>query len=429
MNIMNVSKSVENKTTVILKIELLQEELKPYLDKAMARISKQVKVPGFRPGHVPADMLKKQVSEMEMYQEALNDIVEGTLPMAVKQENLDFVGRPDVKVETLAPGNPVVYTATFSLMPEVELKKYKDVKVKKAEVKVDEAKFTKTMDDLRKLRVSYDLVDRPAAMKDQAVIDFDIKLDGVSIEGGQGKDVPVIIGENYFVPGFEEAVVGMKAGETKQVKLTFPTDYSAKHLAGKLTDATITVHKVNKVVLPAMDEEFAKTLNFKSLAELEEQIRQNLQKELTAKADQEFENKVLEAVINQASFDPIPAPMMEYELDRMMEELKQQVEDQGGKLNDYLEHVKKTPEELRTGWKDHAEKRIKGALVIKAVAEAENITISEEAITTEVEKRKAAYKESPDVQKQLDGLEFRGYTRTVLRNQQAIEKMKEYAGK
>jgi len=424
---MNVSKSVENKTTVILKIELLQEELQPYLDKAIKRISKQIKVPGFRPGHVPLDMLKKQVSDMEIYQEAMNDVVEGTLPMAVKQENLDFIGRPNVNIETLAPGNPVVYTATFSLMPSVDLKKYKEVKVKKDEVKVDEAKFAKTMEDLRKLRVSYELVDRPAETGDQAIIDFDIKLDGVSIEGGQGKDAPVVIGEKYFIPGFEEAIVGMKAGETKQVQLTFPADYGAKHLAGKLTDATITVHKVNKVVLPEMDEEFAKTLNFKSLAELQDQIRQNLQKELTAKADQEFENKVLEQVIEQATFDPIPAPMLEYELDRMMEELKQQVEDQGGKLNDYLEHVKKTPEELRTTWKEHAEKRIKGSLVIKAVAEQENITVSEEAITEEITKRKAAYKDSPDIQKQLDGLEFRGYTRTVLRNQQAIEKMKEYA--
>lgn len=426
---MNVTKTVQDKTTVLLKVELLPDEIKPYLEKAVKRISKQVSIPGFRPGHAPYDMVKQQVGEMEIYQESMEDVLADTLPKAVQQETVEFVGKPTVSVDSLAPGNPVVYTATFALMPQVDLKKYQDVRVKKTAETVDEKKFDQTMNDLRKMRTKNEPVERAAQTGDSVTIDFDIKLAGVSIEGGQGKDVPLVIGDKYFIPGFEEAVVGMKAGETKQFQVTFPDDYGAKHLAGKQCDVTATVKKVQQVTLPELDDAFAKELNFKSAEELKEQIRANLVKELEQKADQTFETAVIEAIMQQADFDPIPAPMMEYELDRMLDELRGQVEDQGGKFDDYLQHVKKTVPELRDSWKEHATKRIKGALVIKAVAEQEKIEVTEDAITAEIARRKAYYKDAPDTQKEMEALDYRGYVRTVLRNEQAVTKLKEYAGK
>lgn len=426
---MNVTKTIQETTTVLLKIELLPEELKPYLDKAVQRISKQVAVPGFRPGHAPYDMIKQQVGEMEIYQEAVEDVVQDTLPKAVKQEPIDFVGKPAVAIESLAPGNALVYTATFAIMPKVDLKKYQTVKVKKTVPAVDEKKFEQTMADLRKLRTKQEPVERAAQTGDSVTIDFDIKLAGVSIEGGQGKDVPVVLGDKYFIPGFEEALMGMKANETKQFQVTFPEDYSAKHLAGKTCDVTATVKQVQQVNLPELNDDFAKELNFKSAQELQDQIRANLVKELEQKADQDFETTVIEAVIKQADFEPIPSLMVEYELDRMMEELRQQVEDQGGKFADYLSHMKKTEPELRDGWKEHADKRIKGALVIKTVAEQEKIEITEDAITAEIARRKAYYKDAPDTQKQMDGFDYRAYVRTVLRNEQAVKKLKELAEK
>lgn len=427
---MNVTKTIQDKTTILLKVELQPEELKPYLDKATKRITKQVKVDGFRPGHAPYDMVLKQIGgEMVIYQEIVDDVINDTLPKAVAQEKVDFVGKPSVNLDTLAPNNPLAYTATFATMPTVELNKYKEVKVKKEVASIDEKKFESTLEDLRKLRTQHEVVERAAETGDQVTIDFDIKLAGVSIEGGQGKDVPLVIGEHYFIPGFEEALVGAKAGETKQFQVTFPEDYGAKHLAGKQCDVTATVHKVSKVVLPEINDAFAKELNFASAQELKDKIRENLKKELEQKGDEKFETEVLEAVMKQATFDPIPSLMLEYEMDRMMDELHQQVEDQGGKFSDYLTHIKKTESELRDSWKEHAEKRVKGALVIKAVAEAENITVPEEKIDAEVARRKDYYKDQPDLQKQMDGLDYRGYVRTVLRNEQAVLKLKEYAGK
>jgi len=424
---MNITKTIQDKTTVILKIELLPEELKPHIERATKRVSNAVKVPGFRPGHVPYDVLTKHVSEMEIYQEAVEDILQDTLPTAVQREQVNFVGKPNVAVETLAPGNNMIYTATLALMPTVDVKNYKTVKVKKAEVKIDQDKVKKTMDDLRKMRSKTEVVEKTAETGDQVTIDFDITQDGVAFEGGQGKAVPVTLGEGYFIPGFEEQLVGMKSAEIKKFKITFPKDYSAKHLAGKECDVVATVKTVNKVVLPELDDAFAKELNFASLKELTDQITDNIKLELAAKADQDYEAEVIGKVVEQASFDPIPQLMIDYELDRMLEELQQQVEDQGAKMEDYLQHIKKTAQELRETWKEHADKRIKSALIIKTIAEQENIEVPEAELTAELERRKAAYKETPETLKQLDSMEYRGYLRTTMRNQKALEKMKDYA--
>ncbi|MBI2415899.1 MAG: trigger factor [Candidatus Kerfeldbacteria bacterium] len=422
---MNITQTIQEKTTIVLTIELLPEELKPYLDKATQAISKDVKVDGFRPGHVPFEVLKTKVGEMEIYQEAAQLAIRDTLPTAIQRQQLNFVGRPQINVEKLAPGNSFVFTATVAVLPTVNLKEYQTVRVTKPPVTVDEQKFQQTMEHLRQLRSTTAVVDRPAVKGDRVTINFDIKLAGVSVEGGQGQDVPVTIGEQQFIPGFEENIIGMKAGETKQFALTFPENYGAKQLAGKHCDCTLTIKIVNQVTLPPLNEDLAKQLNFKSLAELQEAVRKNITSELERKIEDDFEVAVLEAVMQQAEFDPIPQPLLDEELDRMLDELKQQVEDQGGKFDDYLAHVKKTPDELRTSWNDRALKRVKSALIVRAVADQHNITITEDQITTEVDKQKQTYKDYPELKGRIESMEFRGYTRTMLRNQLALEKLKD----
>lgn len=424
---MEVTKTITDKTTVLLRIQLLPEELQPYLQRAAKRVSEKVTIPGFRPGNAPYDILKQHVSEMDIYQEAVDDVLKNTLPTAVKQENVDFVGQPQVAIETLAPNNPLVYTATFALMPDVQLPDYSTLAVKKKEITLDEGKVQSTLERLRKLRGRTQTAEKAADKGDQVVVDFTISLAGVVVEGGQGKDVPIVIGEDIFVPGFEEQLLGLKANDNKNFSITFPQEYAAKHLAGKQCDVAVTVKSVSIVTMPALDEALAKELNFSSLVELTESVRANIKRELEAKAEQEFEAKVMEEALRQATFDPISPLMLEVELDRMVEELHEQVENRGGKMDDYLQHIKKTKEELRGSWKENAVKRIKSALVIKAVAEKENVTVTEEEMTAEINRRKEALKEDAETQKQLDSFEYRGYLRTILRNQKAVEKLKGYA--
>lgn len=426
---MNIIKEQPAKTTVKLKIELSVEDLQPHLKKAVQRISKEVKIPGFRPGHVTYEVLKHKISEMEIYQEAARVAIDATLPQAVQQEKVNFVGQPNIHVEQVAPGNSFIYSAEFSLMPEVVLNEYKTVKAQKKAVTVDEKKYTQTLEHLRKMQAVSKPVERVAKLHDKVEIDFSITQDNVPIEGGQGKHVPVTLGEKTFIPGFEEQLEGMKAGDTKKFKVTFPKDYGVKHLAGRECDVDATVHTVFEVTLPPLDDALAKALKFEALADLEKAIRENITKELDQKAETEFETTVIEAAIAQATFDPIPQPMITTELDRMMQEMQHDIEQQGAKFDEYLKHVKKTEQELRDTWKDKAEQRVKSALLLKTIGETENITISEEAIDVQAEKYRAMYKDSPELGDRLDSLDFRAYLRTSMRNEEAMKKLKEYAQK
>lgn len=424
---MNVTRTDKDKTTVELRIEILPEEMKPYIDKAVQRISKEVKVDGFRPGKVPYDLLKAKVGEMEIHQEATRDAVDDTLPKAIKREQLDFVGQPQINVEKVAPDNPFVYTVTIALLPTVDLKAYTKVSVKKEAVKIDEEKVKRTLDDLLKMRATNKPVERAAKTGDQVNVDFTVTLAGVPVEGGQGNNTPVTIGNNDFIPGFEEHLVDLKTDDKKEFTLTFPDNYPAKHLAGKECKFDVTVKSVNEVVLPEFNDEFAKSLQFETAKELENQIRQNVGRELEMKADRDFENSVIEAIINQSEFDPIPAIMVDDEISRMLSELKQDLQQQGAKFDDYLSHIKKTEAELRDSWKDQGEKRVKGALVLKAASERENVTVDEKEVEAEVEKYKNTYKDSPDELKQIDSFEFRSYSRSMIRNRKVVERLKDYA--
>lgn len=424
---MNITKEQPAKTTVTLKIELSVEDLQPYLQKAVQRISKEVKIPGFRPGHVTYDVLKNKLGEMEIYQEAARLAIDGTLPQAVQRERVNFVGQPSINVEQVAPGNSLIYSAEFSLIPEVQLNEYKSISVKKKTVTVDEKKFKQTLEHLRKMQATTKPVERTAAKGDKVEVDFSITQDNVPIEGGQGKHVPLTLGEQAFIPGFEEQLEGLKAADNKKFKVTFPKEYGVKHLAGKECEVDATMQKVFEVTLPVLDDAFAKTLKFESLEDLEKAIRSNITKELEQEVEREFETAVIEATIAKATFDPIPAPMVQTELDRMMQELQHDTEQQGAKFEEYLKHIKKTEQELRDSWKDRAEQRVKSALMLKTVGEAEHITITEEAIDEQVNKYREMYKDSPELADRLDSLDLRVYVRTTLRNEQAMKKLKEYA--
>lgn len=426
---MNITKEQVDKTTVKLNIELMHDEMKPYLAKATEAISKEVKIDGFRPGKAPYEKLAVKVGAMEIYQEASREAVNDILPKAVKREGVDFVGQPDVAIEKLAPDNDFVFTVTFALMPSVELKDYTKIAVKKDEVEIDKVKLEQTLNDLRQLHATAEEVDEPVKDGYQVVTDFLVKQDGVQIEGGQGNDVPVQVGAKQFIPGFEEELVGMKKGDKKEFKLTFPEDYGAKQLAGKECDFEVTVKTVNNMNLPELDDEFAKKINFESAAELREKVEENIKLEVSTEADRKYEIDVIDAAIEASEFDPIPDQMVVSEINQMVNELQQELVQQGANMKDYLEHIKKTEEELREGWNDQAMKRIKGALLLKAVTEAEDIKVEEAHIDGEVARYKEAYKDTPEHMARVEGFEFRAYVRSMLSNQMAVDKLKEYAEK
>lgn len=391
----------------IFTIELSQEEAEPFIDAAAKRIAKEVDIKGFRKGKVPRDVLVQHVGENSLYEEAFNDMVEDSYMKAIeKEKDLQIVGRAQIEVEKLAAGNPVVYKATVPLMPTVELGDYKTLKAKKAEAEMDKDKYDRTLMDLRKMRGKEKVVDREAKEGDKVVIDFEVKVDGVVIEGGSAQKQHLVLGEGQMIPGFEDEIVGMKKDAEKDFKLKFPKDYK-KELAGKEADFHIKLHDVYEIELPEMNDEFAKELNFESVKKLEEEITANIKREVEQQEQEKFENAVIEELVGKSTFGTLAPQMVDEEIDKMLREMEQEIARQGLKFEDYLSHIKKTKEELREDFREKAEMRIKAALIMREVAVAEDIKVEPKEIEKELEEMKKMYKDIPDAAAQIDSPQHR----------------------
>ena len=424
---MKVDKKELPKKQIELLVELSPEELKPYIDEAAKKISEDANIPGFRKGKVPFDVLKQNVGEATIYEEVFYQAVNKTLPQIIIDEKIDFIGQPKVDAEKIAPGNPLIYKAVVTLMPDVKLGDYKTLKSKKKEVKPEKEKIETTFEDLKKMQAKEKVVLREAKNDDKVEVDFEIKMAGVPIEGGSGKNTPIILGEKKFIPGFEEAMLGMKAGDEKDFKVTFPQDYFQKNLAGKEHDAHIKVLNIYERSLPEIDDEFAKAMNFKDVKEMKAKIEENITAEVQQKENERFELAILEEIMEKSEFDEFSDDLINAEVDKMMHELKHQVEDSGGKFDDYLKNLKKTEEEVKKGFKPKAEKRLKTALISREVARAEKIKVEDKEIDAELEKIKQAYGQMPEMQKQFEAPEYRNYVGNMLTNRKVFEKLASFA--
>ncbi|MBI2410663.1 MAG: trigger factor [Candidatus Kerfeldbacteria bacterium] len=422
---MKVTSKVLPNTTAELTIELSVEEVHPFVQAAAKRISQEVTVKGFRKGHVPYDVLKQQVGEGTIYEEAFNALVQDSYPKAVDQEKLQTVGRANIDVEKIAPGNPVVYKATVPLMPKVALGEYKKLKSKKPAVELDQKKYDKTMAEIRKMRAKETLVDRAAAMGDKVLVDFEVKVDGVVIEGGQAQKQPIVLGDAQFIPGFEEAIVGMKKGEEKNVELSFPKEYK-KDLAGKPAQFHLNVHDVYAIELPELNDEMAKEMNFESLSTMQEEIRKNIMRELEQAEQEKFEVAVIEEIVAKSTFDPLPDQLIDEEVDKMMREIEQDITRQGLKFDDYLAHMKKTPDELKKDFRDRAGQRIKAALVMREVAVAEKIEVDAAELQKEIDELKKLYDQIPDMISQIDSEAHRSRMENMMMHRKTFERLESF---
>lgn len=420
---MKTTKKNLPKAEVELTVEVQPEELKPYLSQAAIKISQQVNIPGFRKGHIPYDILKKNVGEATIYEEAFYTVVNKTLPEVVEQEKIDFVGQPKVDVEKVAPGNPLIYKVILALMPTITLGNYKELKSKRKKVVVDEEKVKKTFVDLKKMRAQEKLVTRAAKLGDKAEVNFNIKLAGVGIEGGQAIKYPLVLGEKKFIPGFEEQIIGLKKDDQKKFKMSFPKDYFDKKTAGRECDFEVKVEAVYEVAMPELNDDFASSFNFKNWQEMDKQIRDNIKKEIEQKEKERLELSILEEIIEKSNFSEFPELLITSELGKMMEELKHNVEDSGGKIDDYLKHIKKTEEDLKKELQPQALKRIKTALVSREIAKQEKIEVSEQEIKKEIEKYAKAYEKYPDMAKQFQSTQYQRYLGNILANQKTFERL------
>ena len=413
-----------DKSQVELTITVTPAEYQKHLEKAAVRISERAAIKGFRSGKAPYETVKKEVGEMNILNEALETIIQEAFFNAIVEEKLDTIGMPKVDIEKLAPGNDVVFRATVALLPTVKLADIKKISAKKEVKPISEKDIEETLAALRGMHAKEVLKTGTAEKTDKLVVDMDMYLDKVPVEGGQAHDHNVYLSEQHYIPGFNEQLVGLKKDETKEFSLDFPPTHYQKHLAGKKVDFKVKVKDVFERQLPELDDELAKKLGQESMAKLKELINSNITAEHEQRAEQRLEIEILEKMIAGSSFDVIPDVLIDAERQKMLYELKHSLEHQGITIEQYLEQIKKKQEEIMEGFKVQAEKRAKAALVSRQVAKEQNIVVSDEEINKEIQMMENVYKDNKDYIERLGRPEVRDTIAVSLQNRKVMEWLK-----
>ncbi|MDD5340896.1 MAG: trigger factor [Patescibacteria group bacterium] len=412
------------KSQLEIKVTIPAKELEPFFNKAVETLSAQTKIDGFRPGKVPLEMLKKKVGEMKIYEEAAALATEKSYVEIAAKEKFEPLGSPKVDFEKLAPDNDFVYKAVVDLMPEIKVGDLKSIKVKKKEINITDKEVDKVINDLRKMRATEVLENKKAEVGDKVEIDFDILRDNVPIENGAQKKYPVMIGENQFIPGFEENLIGLEANGEKEFELKFPEKYHNKNLAGQVAKFKVKMLAVYKRNIPELNDKFAETLGMKTVADLKKQIEHNLEHEEHHKEEERVETELLDKLIDKSQVGDIPDVLVDGEAAKMVQELQSNVATQGLKFEDYLKHLNKTPEQLKLDFVPQAIRRIKAALITRAIFFREKLEISESDLEREIEAMSRYYQNNPEIIKSLKTPEYRDYIRNIIGNRKVMDYLK-----
>ncbi len=389
-----MSVKVENleKNMAKLTVEVDNAEFLKAIDVAYKKNRNKFNLPGFRKGKAPKEMIMKMYGPQVFFEDALNEILDKTYPEAAKESGLEIVSRPEIGVEQIGMDQNVIYTATVAVKPEVTLGEYKGVTVEKAETTVSAKEVNEKLAAELEKNARVVEVEREIKKDDIATIDFVGSVDGVEFEGGKGEDYPLTIGSGTFIPGFEDQLIGHKAGETVDVKVTFPENYGAKDLAGKEALFVTTIKAVKEKQVPAADDEFASEVSeFDTLDEYKKDLKKTLKEEKEKAATTTNERNVIAKVVENASVE-IPAPMLEAQLDNMLYDYQTRLAQQGIPMDQYLQITGQTVEQIKEQMKESAEKNLKTSLVIEAIMEKENITVADERVDEEFKKIAEQYK-------------------------------------
>ena len=391
MELKNTEK--QEHSVVALTIEITKAEFEAAKDKAFKKTGKNITVPGFRKGKAPRKMIEKLYGEGVFFEEAFNIIYPDAMEMAVEKSGIKPVGRADVDLGDPAEEGGLTIIAKVPVEPEVELGEYKGIEAEKETVKVLQADVKAELNRMAQRFARTETVERKAKKNDTVDIDFEGFVDGVAFEGGKAEHHELTLGSGAFIPGFEDQLIGCKAGDEKDVVVTFPEEYHAKELAGKEATFKCKVHKVEETILPEIDDEFAKDVSdtCETLDDLKKEITERLKAERQEAADNAFEEKVLDAVIDGMKAD-IPAAMIDAQVDTIVQDFGYRLQMQGMGLEQYLKMTNTEMGAFRAMFKDQAERQVKTRLALQKVADQENITVSEQEIADEYAKMAEQYK-------------------------------------
>ncbi len=417
----------KNANEVKLEITVKAEKFDEAIKKVYFKSAKYFNIPGFRKGKAPMNIVEKYYGKEIFYEDAFNEVAGEALDEAVKENKLEVVSRPDIEVTQIEKGKDLIFTAIMQTKPEAELGKYKGIEIKKVEYNVSDEDIEHELGHMQEHNSRLITIeDRPVEKGDIATIDFEGFVDGKAFEGGKAEGHDLEIGSNTFIPGFEDQVIGMKIDEEKDINVKFPDEYFSKDLAGKDATFKVKVHEIKKKELPKLDDEFAKDVSeFDTLKELKEDIKNKQQKQNEEKAKYETQDAVIKALCENVKVD-IPSGMVEMEIDNMIKDIEQRLSYQGLKLEQYLQMMGKTNEDMRKEYEPQAIEGIKSRLALEAVIKAEKIEATDKEIDEKMKEMAKNYGKEDD-KEFLKNENVRNYIKQGIESEKAIDFLLENA--
>lgn len=375
-----------------LEITVTPEKLEEGLMKSYLKNSKKFNIPGFRKGKAPRKIIERYYGEGVFYEDAINYVCPEAYDEAVKEHDISPVDRPEIDITEIESGKGIVFTATVTVKPEVELGEYKGIEAEKKEYNVTDEDVDKDIEVIREKSARIvEVTDRPIKNGDIAIIDFKGFVDEKQFDGGTSENYSLEIGSGQFIPGFEEQLVGAETGQEVDVNVTFPENYMNKELAGKPALFKVTVKEIKEKELVPLDDEFAKDVSeFDTLEELKADIRKKKEEEAERLSKQQYEDNVINKIVENAKVD-IPEVMIDTQVNIMLRDFDYQLRYQGLNLDTYIKYMNTDIEKLKESYRPMAQNRVKSQLVLEKIAEVEQITATEEDVNAEIEKTAKHY--------------------------------------
>lgn len=411
----------ENERTV-LEFTMNSDEFEKELDKAFRKEAKHFKVPGFRNGKVPRNVVEKMYGVEVLYETVINDAANEQYKKAIEENNLEVVSTPVLDVKQIERGKEFIFTVAVFEKPEAVVKKYKGLEIEKVENKVtrEEVDAKINSDREKNARVEY-VSDRSLKEGDISTIDFEGFVDGVPFEGGKAEDYELTIGSNQFIPGFEESMIGMNVGEEKEINVTFPEDYHAENLAGKPAVFKVKLHTIKEKILPELDDEFAKDISeFDTLEEYKKSVEERLQKEKDNLSKSQKEQKVLDKLIENTEVF-IPEEMLDDEVESILDGYRANLSHQGLSLEQFCKYMNKTVSDLQEETKPEAKRNVTIRLALEAVAKQEDIKVQDSEIDEKITELLNSYKTNKTSSNLNQNENVRKYMKKNIKNQKIID--------
>lgn len=411
-----------SKTKVEVTISLDETELKDARQVALAKLAKKIKVPGFRKGHVPIKVAEKHVDLQTLIDDTLENAISKAVAESFINEQIRALERPAVEIKKFVPDSVLEFTAEAEVLPEIKLGNYKKLKAKKEKITVEDSEIDEIVDRMRSGFSDTKEVKRAAKEKDEVIIDFVGKKGDTPFDGGTANDYKLVLGSSTFIPGFEEGIIGKKTGETFDINISFPEDYHVADLKGEAVIFTTTLKKVNEVVLPKVDDEFAgKVGDFKTAAEL----RADIEREIKLHKEQESLDKLKDDLVRQlveASDVPVPEVLINDQVESIKQDMNQNFVYRGVTLEQYLEvrGFESEEEWIEKEVKDAAIQRVKSGLVLAELTKVENIEVSEEEIDERMSQYKDIYKNNKQAAKGFSAPESMGAMENMIFTEKAV---------